>query len=51
LNGDNRKFAIKLAVNMHGPETKTEREMDIFATNQVHENQCLGLNGESAKPF
>jgi hypothetical protein len=31
---------------MHRPETKVERKVKIFPTNQVHENQCIGLNGE-----
>jgi hypothetical protein len=31
---------------MHGPETKIEMEVKIFSTNQIHEKQCIGLNGD-----
>jgi hypothetical protein len=31
---------------MHRPETKIEREVKINATNLVHENQWIWLNGE-----
>jgi hypothetical protein len=36
---------------MHRPETKIEREVKIYATNEVHETQCIGLNGEFVNPF
>jgi hypothetical protein len=29
---------------MHTPETKKEREVKCYATNQVHKNQSIGLN-------
>jgi hypothetical protein len=30
---------------MHRSETKIEKGVE-YVTNQVHENQCIGLNGE-----
>jgi hypothetical protein len=37
---------------MHRPETKIEKEVTVFyATNQVHENQCIGLIGECETIF
>jgi hypothetical protein len=36
---------------MHRPETKIERETKILCNKQIHENQCIGLNGEFLKPF
>jgi hypothetical protein len=31
---------------MYRPETKIEKEVELYATNQVHENQRIGLTGE-----
>jgi hypothetical protein len=36
---------------MHRLETKIETEVKIIATNQVHGNKCIGLNGELVKQF
>jgi hypothetical protein len=34
---------------MHVHGTRIEREVEIYATNQVHEHQCMELNGEFVK--
>jgi hypothetical protein len=31
---------------MHSPETKIVKRCTFYATNQVHENQCIRLTGE-----
>jgi hypothetical protein len=50
--GDNRKICNKIVIKHAHSWNQDRKEVELYATNlanQVHEHQCIELNGESIK--